>query len=138
MTTPASQGSRRSGEHGTPHGLAAPMAAVLRGHEASHCCGWDSLAFGEREPLPDLHGADLNLEAVSFAAMRTRMAGIPAADHQGDVLRVAQDHLRRHDAVVMHPPWGMQFPREAMDQLMRLGIEPATPEIHLAIKPRVG
>lgn len=123
-------GLARSGEHGTPHGLAALMAAVLGGARSvfDPVCGLGStlLAFGEREPLPDLHGADLNLEAVSFAAMRTRMAGIPAAIHQGDVLRVAQDHLRRHDAVVMHPPWGMQFPREAMDQLMRLGIEPAT------------
>lgn len=126
---PGFAGLERSGEHGTPPGLATLMAAVLdQPHSVfDPVCGLGStlLAFRKQEPLPELHGTDLNPEAVSFAAMRTRMAGIPAVIHQGDVLRTAPDHLRRHDAVVMHPPWAMQFPREAMDRLMQLEINPA-------------
>lgn len=115
------------GIYGTPSGVAALMASVVGDPKSvlDPVCGFGStlLAFGPERQETSLHGVDISAQAVSFATMRTRMAGVEASVELGDIFQVAVDHIGRYDAVVMHPPWGVTFSSEAAHSLKLLGID---------------
>lgn len=122
---------RRAGVHGTPLHIADLMASLI-GTPTSvfdPVCGQGStlLAATRRSGAADLHGSDINEGTVDFARMRMAIAGARAVIEHGDAFDVAVEHLHRHDAVIMHPPWDLLLDERVITQLQRMGIQPGLP-----------